>query len=157
MYLLVRLIFAFFWAMHMTFSFSGVFCSFAPCGSCGRLREAVMKGWGCKDFECCCGQYDRIDSCCCPVFNKDHANAVIYVVSTVLVVRGIIVSYSIPGKLFLRLKGSTILSHVPTIIFRLDGELYNLHSRSSRRPGVVIYTSKHLHVMPCKSYNELRT
>ena len=32
--------------------------------------------------------------------------------------------------------------------FRLDGELYNLHSHSSRRPGLLIYTSKHLHVLP---------
>ena len=57
-------------------------------------------------------------------------------------------SYSTPGILFLTLKGSTILSHVPTLKFRLDGELYNLHSHSSRRPGLFMYTSKHLYVLP---------
>ena len=55
---------------------------------------------------------------------------------------------SLPGILLLTLKGSTILLHVPTLKFFLDGELYNLHSRSSRRPGLAIYTSKHLHVLP---------
>ena len=62
---------------------------------------------------------------------------------------GINISYSsIPGILCLTLKGSTILSHIPTLKFRLDGELYNLHSHSSRRPGLFIYTSKYLHVLP---------
>ena len=61
---------------------------------------------------------------------------------------GIDISYSIPGTFFLALKGSTILWHVPTLKSRLDGELYDLHSHSSRRPGLFIYISKHLHVLP---------
>ena len=32
--------------------------------------------------------------------------------------------------------------------FHLDGELNNLHVLLSRRPGLVSYTSNHLHVLP---------
>ena len=55
MYRLVCLFFAFFGAMQIDFSLCLLrFFFFAPCGGCGRLREAVLEGWGCTDFKCCC-------------------------------------------------------------------------------------------------------
>ena len=51
-----------------------------------------------------------------------------------------------PGILFSTWEESTILSHVPTFKFVMDGDLYKLHSHSSRRPSWFIYPSEHLNV-----------
>ena len=70
---------------------------------------------------------------------KLTATAVTLCVGSAVLILGVNIRYSsIPGILFLTLKGSTILSHVPTLKFRVDGELYNLRSHSSPRPGLFI-------------------
>ena len=148
MYLLARFFFAFFWAMQMilfflplaSFFFWHLVVGYAkPCWRDGdaRISNAVC-------------QYGRIDYCCCYVFNvvKCYCCDMRTKYGLSINMPGIHNSYSIPGILFLTLKGSTILSHVPTLKFRLDGELYNLYSHPSRRPGLFMYTSKHLHVLP---------
>ena len=51
LYLLVNLLFAYFLGDADVFFLRKFFFFFAPCG---RLRKAVLEGWGCTDFKCCC-------------------------------------------------------------------------------------------------------
>ena len=152
MYLLVRLFSAFWGAKQRIFSFCPlrfVFClhlvvvvvGYAkPCWRDGdaRISNADVCQYGRNDY-CCCYVFNEVKCSCCDMRRKYGLN---------INMPGTNISYSIPDILFLTLKRSTILSHIPTLKFCQDGELYNLHSHSSRRPGLFIDTSKHLHVLP---------